>query len=78
MAACAQNERTMPVQNTGSEFWPHMISGTSERQFRMGEFCDYRVRRSRARRAVRFWGHDSAVEAPQLRSMFVEAEVLMI
>jgi len=26
----------MPVQNTGSEFWPHMISGTSERQFRMG------------------------------------------
>ncbi|WP_245332481.1 hypothetical protein [Bradyrhizobium erythrophlei] len=33
----------MPVQNTGSEFWPHMISGTSERQFRMGEFCDYRV-----------------------------------
>ena len=39
MAAWAQYESTMPVQNTGSEFWPHMISGTSERQFRMGEFC---------------------------------------
>src|SRR5205085_4691387 len=39
MAACAQNERTMPVQNTGSEFWPHLIRGASERHFRMGESC---------------------------------------
>jgi hypothetical protein len=39
IAACAQSERTMPVQNTGGEFWPHLISGTSERQFRIGEFC---------------------------------------